>query len=70
VRNTPYAGGFTTRHYGHPRQGSHALQIEMNRALYMDEAVHERRPDFARIQADIEEVVKALAATAAEVMPS
>ncbi|CAA7618843.1 N-formylglutamate amidohydrolase [Magnetospirillum sp. SS-4] len=70
VRNTPYAGGFTTRHYGHPRQGSHALQIEMNRALYMDESVHERRPDFARIQADIDGVVKSLAATAAEVMPS
>ncbi len=37
VRNKPYAGGFTTRHYGHPERGVHALQIEINRALYMDE---------------------------------
>jgi N-formylglutamate amidohydrolase len=36
-RNMPYAGGFTTRHYGRPKEGVHALQIELNRALYMDE---------------------------------
>jgi N-formylglutamate amidohydrolase len=36
-RNVPYAGGYTTRHYGRPRSGVHALQIEVNRALYMDE---------------------------------
>ncbi len=35
--NDPYAGGFTTAHYGSPEQGVHALQIEINRALYMDE---------------------------------
>ena len=37
TRNTPYSGGFVTRHYGRPPQGVHALQIEINRALYMDE---------------------------------
>ncbi len=36
-RNVPYAGGHTTRHYGRPREQRHALQIEINRALYMDE---------------------------------
>jgi N-formylglutamate amidohydrolase len=36
-RNVPYAGGYTTRHYGSPKEGIHALQIEVNRALYMDE---------------------------------
>ncbi len=36
-RNNPYAGGFTTQHYGRPRRRVHALQIEINRALYMDE---------------------------------
>lgn len=36
-RNVPYAGGYTTRHYARPREGLHALQIEVNRALYMDE---------------------------------
>ena len=37
VRNKPFAGGFTTRHYGRPSQGLHTLQIEINRGLYMDE---------------------------------
>lgn len=37
ARNKPFAGGFTTRHYGRPSQGLHALQIEINRGLYMDE---------------------------------
>ncbi|MGO4871241.1 MAG: N-formylglutamate amidohydrolase [Roseiarcus sp.] len=36
-RNKPYAGGFITERYGAPAQGRHAVQIEINRALYMDE---------------------------------
>jgi N-formylglutamate amidohydrolase len=38
VRNRPYAGGFTTEHYGHPAAGVQALQIEINRGLYLNEA--------------------------------
>ena len=38
TRNRPYAGGFITEHYGNPAAGIHALQVEVNRALYMDEA--------------------------------
>ena len=41
-RNIPYAGGFITRNYGKPREGVHAIQIELNRALYMDEKLIER----------------------------
>lgn len=37
ARNRPYAGGFITEHYGRPAEGIHALQIEVNRSLYMDE---------------------------------
>jgi N-formylglutamate deformylase len=33
----PYKGGFTTLHYGRPRERVHAIQIELNRALYVDE---------------------------------
>lgn len=43
-RNAPYAGGYTTRHYGRPADGVHALQIELNRSLYMDEVALARRP--------------------------
>jgi N-formylglutamate amidohydrolase len=61
VRNAPYAGGFTTRHYGQPRRGSHALQIEINRALYMDEGQHTKLAGFEHLAADLEGVVTALA---------
>lgn len=37
LRNRPYAGGFITESYGDPKSGLHAVQIELNRALYMDE---------------------------------
>lgn len=49
-RNIPYAGGFATRHYGAPSQGCHALQIEINRSLYMDEGRVEKLPHFSEIQ--------------------
>jgi N-formylglutamate amidohydrolase len=41
-RNQPYAGGFTTQRYGRPGLNRHTLQIEINRALYMDEIRHEK----------------------------
>ena len=43
-RNQPYAGGFTTQRYGRPSLARHALQIEINRSLYMDEGRHEKLP--------------------------
>lgn len=53
ARNRPYAGGFTTRHYGKPETGVQALQIEIRRSLYMDEASIERRPGLARLAAHL-----------------
>src|SRR5882724_1759906 len=50
-RNQPYAGGFTTQRYGRPSLDRHTLQIELNRALYMDEARHEKLPGFVAVQA-------------------
>jgi N-formylglutamate amidohydrolase len=52
-RNIPYAGGYTTRHYGRPQQGRHALQIEINRALYMDETQIVPHPGFPRLCGDL-----------------
>ena len=60
VRNKPFAGGYTTRHYGRPAEGVHALQIEINRALYMDENRIARLADLPRIAARMTEVVSAL----------
>lgn len=61
VRNAPYAGGFTTRHYSRPHAGRHALQIEINRRLYMDEATHRRGPGFAKVAEDMTAFVAELA---------
>jgi len=69
VRNTPYAGGHLTRSHGKPRRGSHALQIELNRALYMIEAEHHHGPDFERVRADLDRMVADLAALVAEGPP-
>ena len=53
ARNKPYAGGFITEHYGKPTQGAHVVQIEINRALYMDERRIEKTAGFAALARDI-----------------
>ena len=60
-RNDPYAGGYITRHYGRPREGLHALQIEVCRSLYMDEAGMTKLPAFDGMQRTITALVAALA---------
>jgi N-formylglutamate amidohydrolase len=62
ARNAPYAGGFTTGHYGRPRDGGHGLQIEINRSLYMDERTISRRPFMAQLAGDMRDLVAALGA--------
>lgn len=62
ARNAPYAGGFTTGHYGRPRDGGHALQIEINRSLYMDERTISRKPFLAQLADDMRDLVTALGA--------
>jgi N-formylglutamate amidohydrolase len=60
TRNDPYAGGFTTRHYGRPGEGLHALQIEINRSLYMDEDVIEPRDYMRTLAGQVAEMVERL----------
>ena len=62
ARNAPYAGGYTTESYGRPIDGVHALQIEINRALYLDEAALAPKPGFGRVAKDLEQVFAALTA--------
>jgi N-formylglutamate deformylase len=61
-RNKPYAGGFITEHYGNPAAGLHAIQLEVNRALYMDERRYERAASFASLAAEFEVLADRLAA--------
>src|SRR5690606_33238103 len=62
ARNTPYAGGYTTEHYGRPARRTHALQIESNRALYLDEARLEPTAGFSALKADLATLTQALVA--------
>lgn len=49
-RNRPYAGGYITQRYGRPREDVHAVQIEINRMLYMNEATLKKTRGFSRLQ--------------------
>jgi len=61
-RNKPYAGGFITEHYGRPSRGLHALQIEVNRGLYMDEQRLEPHRGFERLSSDLFALAESLIA--------
>lgn len=51
--NKPYAGGFITEHYGRPARNRHAVQIEVNRGLYMNERTFEKGAGFAALSDDL-----------------
>ena len=61
-RNTPYAGGYVTRHYGAPARGVHALQVEISRGLYMDEQRLERHAGIHALQQDMRSLIRSLGA--------
>lgn len=58
--NKPYAGGYITEHYGKPNQGFHALQIEVDRSLYMNEETFEKSPAFSNLQWDMARLIAML----------
>jgi N-formylglutamate amidohydrolase len=60
-RNKPYAGGFITEHYGNPPSGLHTIQLELNRAVYMDERRRTRGVRFAQVASDFAVLAEALA---------
>lgn len=54
----PYRGGWTTSSYGAPKRGQHAVQIELNRALYVDERTSEiKKKEFAQLQTVLDGLV-------------
>jgi N-formylglutamate amidohydrolase len=61
-RNKPYAGGFITEHYGNPASGLHTVQLELNRAIYMDERRRVRGARFAQVAKDFTVLAEVLAA--------
>ena len=69
TRNKPYSGGYVTDHYGRPEAGVHALQIEINRGLYMNERRIERGSHLPILSQRIRQVVSALGAVRLEPGP-
>jgi N-formylglutamate amidohydrolase len=63
--NRPYAGGFITEHYGKPAAGIEALQIEINRGLYLNEATLQKTAGFETLQQALTNLVSDLIARSA-----
>ncbi len=63
--NRPYKGQELVRRYADPARDRHSLQIEINRGLYMDEATGEKSANFARLRAQLEQLIEAVCAFAA-----
>ena len=63
-RNKPYAGGYIAEHYGAPAAGRHVVQVEVNRALYMDEARLTKLANAAELAQALKAAAELLAARA------
>jgi N-formylglutamate amidohydrolase len=61
ARNSPFAGAYITQAYGRPSRRQHVVQVEVDRALYLNEATVELRPDFAAFHKIITGVVAEIA---------
>lgn len=62
AHDNPYQGGFTTVHYGRPREECHVVQVELARRLYMDETTLEKNAGFDRLRAFCGDLVSAVGA--------
>jgi N-formylglutamate amidohydrolase len=61
ARNAPYKGGYIVQRHGRPGAQRHSLQIEINRALYLDEARAEKSPAYAAFRQDLTDISQQLA---------
>lgn len=68
ARNTPYAGGHSTVLYGRVASGCHALQVEINRALYLDEDRIAKRASFDMLKLRLTRAIRSLVAMPASLL--
>lgn len=66
ARNAPFAGAFSTQHYGRPSRHQHAVQVEIDRALYLDEARIVPNAAFESVR----DVLRSVVADLAQLGPS
>jgi N-formylglutamate amidohydrolase len=69
ARNSPFAGAYIAQAYGRPSRGNHVVQVEVDRALYLDETRIELRPDYAVFHALISGVIAEIAEIGRQVVP-
>ncbi|MES0826848.1 N-formylglutamate amidohydrolase [Ruegeria sp. SCP11] len=69
ARNAPFAGAYVTQTYGRPARQQHAVQVEVDRALYMDEARIEPNENFSAFQAILRDVIQDIAGIGDERLP-
>lgn len=69
ARNAPFAGAYIAQAYGRPSRNQHVVQVEIDRALYMDETRIEPRPDFVEFQSLVTRVIADITAPQAGSMP-
>ena len=69
VRNAPFAGAYITQHYGRPSRNQHAVQIEIDRALYMNEAMVRPNGNFQSFQGLISKVVQEITQIGRQELP-
>ena len=69
VRNAPFAGAYVTQAYGRPSRNQHAVQIEIDRALYMDERLIRPNENFEALRRLLRQVIADIALIGPEEMP-
>ena len=60
--NRPYAGGYATQSWGRPDEGFQAIQVELSRGLYWDEATWAPSPGWTRCRSALRRVIAGLCA--------
>ncbi len=70
AHNKPYAGGYITEQYSARTNGLHALQIEINRTIYMDESNYQKHSGFDRLRTDLQQMVSELVAALPKLKPA
>lgn len=61
ARNAPFAGAYTAQHYGRPSRQQHVIQVEVDRALYMDEATLKPLPGYSEFRGRLTQALRVIA---------
>ncbi len=69
ARNTPFAGAYTAQHYGRPSRGQHVIQVEIDRALYMNERLVRPSGNFQTFQTLLRGVIGEITAIGRRELP-